>query len=130
MIRRIVIHCSDSPQGRDDDAKTIHRWHLQRNFSGIGYHFVILENGTIQAGRPEYWTGAHVKNYNTGSIGICLIGQDSFTDEQHGSTVELCRQLQDRYPNAEILGHYQLDNNKTCPNIDIPQWKRDHGLGP
>lgn len=128
MINKIVIHCSDSPQGRGDDAAAIHGWHLQRGWDGIGYHWVITDDGKRQAGRPEYWTGSHVKNHNTGSIGICLIGKDSFTDEQHSELVALTRELLSRYPGADILGHYQLDSGKTCPNIDIPAWRIEHGL--
>jgi N-acetylmuramoyl-L-alanine amidase len=128
MITRIVVHCSDSPQGRGDDAAAIHRWHLERGFDGIGYHWVITEDGTRQAGRPEYWTGSHVKKHNTGSIGICLIGRDSFTDSQHSELVALIRELLKRYPGADIVGHYQLDSGKTCPNIDIPAWRIEHGL--
>jgi len=128
MINTIVIHCSASPQGRGDDAATIHRWHKQRGWAGIGYNWVIVESGAVQAGRPEYWTGAHCKGHNTGSIGICLIGEDTFTDEQMSALVGMVRILKAKYPGAEVLGHYQLDDGKTCPNIDIPQWLHEHGL--
>jgi N-acetyl-anhydromuramyl-L-alanine amidase AmpD len=127
-MMRLIVHCSDSPHGRGDDASTIHSWHLQRGFDGIGYHYVITEDGTRQAGRPEYWTGSQVKNYNKGSIGICLIGRETFTPEQHSELVVLLRELRGRYPGAEILGHYQLDPGKTCPNIEMPVWLKDHGF--
>ena len=51
VTQRIIIHHSAS-RG-NEDAATIHRWHLSRGWAGIGYHFVILRNGEIQAGRPE-----------------------------------------------------------------------------
>ena len=47
-IDAIVVHCSDSPHGRGNNAETIHGWHLARKWSGIGYHYVILEDGTVQ----------------------------------------------------------------------------------
>lgn len=127
-MKLIVIHCSDSPHGRGDDAATIHKWHTQRGWAGVGYHWVITETGKRQAGRPEYWTGSHVKNYNTGSIGICLIGRETFTDEQFSELTALLRELKARYPQAEIKGHYQLDPKKTCPNFNVPEWLTEHGF--
>lgn len=127
-MRYIVVHCSDSPQGRGDDAKTIHSWHLQRGWDGIGYHYVITEDGARQAGRPEYWVGSHVAKHNTLSVGICLIGREEFTAEQYGELVALLRELKGRYPQAKIVGHYQLDPAKTCPNFDVPAFIKNHGL--
>lgn len=121
-IKEIIVHCSDSPHGRGDDAATIHRWHLERGFSGVGYHWVILESGEIQAGRPEYWKGAHAKNYNFGSIGICLIGQKYFTEEQLVSLRCLINLKLKQWPGAKVMGHHDVDPNKTCPNFDVKKW--------
>lgn len=118
MIEKIVIHCSDSPHGRGDDAETIHKWHRERGWSGIGYHYVIVEDGTVQAGRPHYWPGAHVKGHNTNSLGICLIGEDDFTGEQIQSLKQLHTELSQKYPEAQWFNHYDLDSSKTCPNFD------------
>lgn len=118
-IEKVVIHCSDSPHGRGDDAATIHRWHVEGNdWSGIGYHLVILEDGEIQAGRPWFWSGAHVRGHNENSIGICLIGDDEFTDEQMGALVEVYEKLSTDFPEARWLNHRDLDPSKTCPNFD------------
>jgi N-acetylmuramoyl-L-alanine amidase len=125
MHEGIVIHCSDSPQGRGDNAETIDRWHKERGWSGIGYHFVILEDGTIEAGRDIDKQGAHAKGYNH-YIGICLIGIDKFTDKQFESLKALVSGLMENYdimPN-KVLGHYQVDKHgKTCPNFDIVEFK-------
>lgn len=115
----LVVHCSDSPQGRGDTAETIHRWHRARGWDGIGYHHVILEDGTVENGRPHYWSGAHVGGHNIGSLGICLIGRDTFTKEQMDSLRELLKTLHGLYPNAVIVGHGDLDNRKTCPNFNV-----------
>ena len=125
---KIVIHCSDSPQGRGDDAATIHRWHLERDFSGIGYHFVVLEDGTRQSGRPVYWQGAHCQGHNSNSIAICLIGQGEYTEEQYGALTELLRELLVDHPQAWVVGHYELDRRKGCPMFDVPQWLESRGF--
>lgn len=46
-ITRIVLHCASTPEGRDYSVEQIHKAHLARKFSGIGYHFVIYRDGTI-----------------------------------------------------------------------------------
>ncbi len=129
-MKKIVVHCSDSPQGRGDNAETIHRWHKTRipKFDGIGYHYVILENGLVENGRPEYWAGAHVKGHNTGSIGICLIGIDSFTERQYQSLGDLLKQLIKKYPGIKVCGHRDLDSGKTCPNFEVRSFMQQAGI--
>ncbi len=121
-IKRVVIHCSDSPPGRGDNAATIHRWHRQNGWAGLGYHAVILENGTIEQGRPEYWKGAHVGRFNAGSLGVCLIGVDSFTAAQYEALYEYLVDVTDRHPRAEVCGHRDLDDKKHCPGFDVAEW--------
>ena len=121
-INKIIVHCSDSSSGRGDTAATIHDWHLQRAWDGIGYHYVILENGTVENGRPEYWKGSHCFGANAKSIGICLIGIDEFTAMQFESLRALICDLRDRYPGAAIAGHRDYDNRKTCPSFDVAAW--------
>lgn len=121
---KCIIHCSDSPQGRGDNAETIHKWHLKRGFSGIGYHFVILEDGTIENGRPEYWRGAHAKGHNR-TLGICLIGEGDFTAAQFISLEKL---LKDRkFKASEIVGHYAV-SIKSCPNFNVETYLVSIGL--
>ena len=96
----------------------IHRWHKERGFDGIGYHYVICEDGTTETGRPHYWSGAHVAGHNKDTLGVCLIGRDEFTDQQMGALVELYDKLAALYPEAEWLNHRDLDPDKTCPNFD------------
>lgn len=121
-ITRVMVHCSDSPQGRGDDAATIHAWHKERGFDGVGYHAVITEDGTVQAGRPEYWQGAHVKGHNRESLGVCLIGRDSFTDEQLDALFDYLVDVCNRHPRAVVYGHRDLDDGKDCPGFDVTEW--------
>lgn len=125
-IKQIIIHCSDTPEGRDDRAKDIDRWHKQRGFDEIGYHYVIDLDGTIEAGRELEKVGAHCKGYNVESIGICYIGgadkkslkpRDTRTDEQKASLLLLLRYLKSRYPEAVVYGHRDF-SDKPCPCFD------------
>lgn len=121
-IKYIVIHCSDSPPGRGDDAKEIHRWHRQKGFDGIGYQFVITESGKCEAGRPLYWAGAHAKGHNHESLGICLIGQGEYSKLQWYTLENLVKYLVRQNPKALVVGHNDLDKDKPCPLFNVVSW--------
>ena len=121
-MKYLVIHCSDTPNHWETTAEEIHQWHLERGWDGIGYHKVIKRNGDWQDGRPDYWVGSHVKGYNTGSIGICLIGRDEFTDIQFQTLESMVRLYKSKYPDIKVVGHRDLDSKKTCPNFDVKEW--------
>lgn len=124
-IKEIIIHCSATRQGKDFTASDIRRWHLERGFSDIGYHFVIRRDGTIERGRSLDKIGAHCLGHNRNSIGICYVGgldsmgrpMDTRTYLQRKTLVELLRQLQMSFPNASIHGHCEFAA-KACPCFD------------
>lgn len=112
-IQYLVVHCSATKANLDFDAADIDAWHKQRGWSGIGYHYVIKLDGTIETGRPIHTIGAHVYGYNRNSIGICYIGgldlqgksKDTRTPAQKGALENLLMALKTDYPQAEIKGH-------------------------
>lgn len=124
-VKYIVVHCSDSPQGRGDGAEAIHRWHLEKGWSGIGYHYVINENGGIEHGRPTYWEGAHAYGYNSQSIGICLIGRGEYTEEQYNTLAGLLKRELRQFTNAVVVGHKDLNKGKECPMFDVIEWWKE-----
>ena len=73
-IKEIIIHCSATKEGRNFTVADIDRWHRERGFFCIGYHFVIYRDGSIHVGRSVEEVGAHCKGHNTVSIGVCYIG--------------------------------------------------------
>lgn len=127
-INKIVIHCSDSPHvlsGKQVGSTLIKEWHLKRGFSDIGYHAVIIKDGTIQQGRDESETGAHAKGHNKDSVAVCLVGTDSFTASQFVSLKALLKLWMTRHHLGigDVYCHYQLNPQKTCPNILIEEIK-------
>ena len=48
----LVVHCSATQPKASFTWKTIDQMHRQQGWLGIGYHFVICTDGTIQQGRP------------------------------------------------------------------------------
>jgi len=122
-IKLLVVHCSDTPDDQPLRAIDIQDMHLGFGWDGVGYHYVIGRDGLCEAGRPEYWQGAHVKGVNDHSLGVCLIGRNSFTDAQMHSLEALLRRWQSKYPGAIVLGHRDaVETHKTCPNFDVGKW--------
>lgn len=123
--RRIIIHHSASP---DVSADAIHDWHLQQGWSGIGYHFVIRQNGNIEAGRPVNMIGAHSgPEGNVDSIGICLTGnfmESPPPNEQLQSMVQLIACLREVYKiDLEVMRHQDVAVTQ-CPGALFP-WPED-----
>lgn len=138
-IKYIVLHCTATKEDRDFTAEDVDIWHKKRGFKKIGYHYLVGLKGNIEVGRYESEQGAHVKGFNKNSIGICYVGgldsegkaKDTRTIEQKKSLKELLKDLRERYPHAEILGHrdFSKDLNrngviepfeymKQCPCFD------------
>lgn len=131
-INWAVIHCSATKEGYYFDKKDIKRWHTLpkpkgRGWSDIGYHYIILLDGTIQLGRPVTRTGAHVSGYNRGTIGICYIGgldknmkpKDTRTAAQKRSIKALLKALKKDSPNFKVRGHRDFPKvAKACPCFD------------
>lgn len=121
MINKIVIHCSASPNGGLIRAEDIHNWHVKKGWDGIGYHYVICADGTLEYGRPEYWIGAHTKGHNSSSIGICLIGIDAYSTQQWITLDALVGKLIKNHEGIKVIGHNEV-SNKTCPGFDVQKW--------
>lgn len=127
----IVIHCSATPKGRDHTAGDIRRWHRQRGFEDIGYHFVVRLDGSVETGRREDLAGAHCveQGMNRRSIGICYIGgmsadmkhpEDTRTPAQQHALRTLIEKLMRKYsiPMERVFGHRDFAA-KACPCFDV-----------
>lgn len=139
-VEYLAVHTAAFPH-RNCDRDVIDRWHRERGWSGIGYHYVIindlhdhLADGTVQEGRPVSRQGAHVLGINDRSIGICCAGhgdQQPHTAAQRASLLHLLSELMDEYPHVTVdtvIGHREVNDlveegvvearyrtSKTCP---------------
>ena len=73
-LKEIILHCTATKEGQDYPVEQVRKWHLDRGFNDIGYHFLIRLDGTVEAGRPIETVGAHCKGHNANSIGIAYVG--------------------------------------------------------
>lgn len=119
--KRIVLHHADASVC---DAITIHRWHQSNGWSGIGYHFLVRKNGTIERGRPEDTIGAHCLNNNSDSIGICFEGnfdKEIMSETQLKTGQELLSYLYKKYnlTKSNVYRHRDLMATD-CPGKNFP----------
>lgn len=122
IITTIVIHCADSDNPDHDDISVIDKWHRERGWDSVGYHFFIKKNGVRQVGRPIGTVGAHVEGHNSHTIGICMSGGKYFTANQASALMALLNELLDhpllRSTVKGIVPHYAFNPHKTCPNFE------------
>lgn len=135
----IVLHCSATRGVQSNiGANDIRRWHIQRGWADIGYHYVIKRDGTLENGRPPDQIGSHVQGFNARSVGICLVGglddktwkpADNFTAAQWKTLTSLVARLVKIYPDAKVLGHRDFPAvKKACPCFNARVWAKKHGF--
>jgi N-acetyl-anhydromuramyl-L-alanine amidase AmpD len=130
----IVMHhigCTN----RDVSAAEVHRWHLANGWAGIGYHYLIRKDGTIERGRPVDTVGAHCYGENYHTVGVNVVGDFETawpTDAQMKSATRLvaalCRMYRIRPGEDTIVGHRDLLST-ACPGQNLydlmPDFRRD-----
>ena len=125
-INKIIVHCTATPEGRIVTVADVDKWHKERGWSGIGYHYLIGLKGEIWKGRPEWKIGAHTVGENANSIGIAYAGgmtkdmkkaKDTRTPEQKAALLKLINDLKSRYHGAKVYGHRDFAK-KECPSFD------------
>ena len=134
-ITEIILHCSATPEGKDYKASDIDKWHKDKGWKCIGYHYVIDIDGTVEIGRPIKDIGAHCTGHNRNSIGICYVGgcdkkmkaKDTRTEEQKESLNNLVLDLMVEYhiPLDKVYCHNQFANNKACPSFSIEDFRKE-----
>lgn len=138
----VIHHVGDID--RDVSADEIHQCHLNNGWAGIGYHYVIRKDGTVERGRPRDTIGSHALNYNSSSIGINVVGDfEAFQPEpiQIEQLACLLAQLCDIYMlepvEDTIVGHRDLMETD-CPGKNLYDilttvrgkavWYQQHGI--
>ena len=115
----IILHHADADKCSIED---IHSWHLQRGWSGCGYHFLVRKDGSIYRGRPEDAVGPHTTGNNTNSIGICFEGRymtQTMPEAQIKAGQELVSYLKDKYGITKVKKHKDFMATD-CPGDKFP----------
>lgn len=127
-IEEIIIHCTGTAPSDLTTVEAVRRYHVNTlGWKDIGYHYLIYLDGSIHQGRPIDQAGAHCKNHNQRTIGICYVGgldvnkkpKDTRTLRQVAAIRQLVQSLKVCFPTIKkVSGHYMYDN-KPCPCFDV-----------
>jgi len=125
-INDIIIHCTDTPPAHDWGRAEIDACHKANGWRGIGYHYVVKRDGTVERGRAISQPGAHCYGHNAHSIGVVYVGgrddngncADTRTDAQKEALKKLIWKLLLMYK-CRVHGHHDYNSGKLCPCFNV-----------
>ena len=147
----LIIHCTDTPEGREVSKQDIINWHTKakpkgRGWNRLGYSDLIHIDGQIENLTP-YNEDAVVSNdeMTWGAVGVnaksrhlALVGGrgknnkaiefNFLTAPQVDSLIGACKMFIKNHPSCKIAGHYHFSKYKTCPNFDVEALLLGNGI--
>ena len=135
----LIIHCTDTPAGREITSAVIRQWHLEeRGWKQVGYSEMVHINGGIETlvnnnndDLVDPWeitngaVGMNAKSRHIVYVGGK--GGDTRTTAQKGAMMAFVRDFVKKHPQVRVAGHNQFAA-KACPSFDVPQWLRIIGI--
>lgn len=149
-LKRLVLHCTATPEGREVSSDEIRAWHTApvskggRGWKQVGYTDLIHLDGRVERlvgnnedARVDPWEVTNgAKGYNQTSRHIVYAGglakdgqspKDTRTPEQRKALEAYVGDFHRRFPTVQIVGHNQLAA-KACPCFDVPKWLKELGI--
>jgi len=124
VLNTVVVHHSAIQNVSPAEIQELHM--DGRGFADIAYHFLIASDGVIYEGRQINLRGAHVQGFNTGLVGIVLIGNFNETEpaqSQLKSLEMLVDYLRYTYEIRYLTGHRdypdQSPDGTECPGANL-----------
>ena len=150
QLKYLVIHCTDTPEGRPVSKQDIINWHTLpkekggRGWSRPGYADMVMLDGNLvnlvphnDDHRVDPWEITNgAQGINCVSRHIVYVGgkagkpKDTRTGSQRATLEAYVKGCIAKHPTIRVMGHYQAPNaqGKTCPNFDVPAWLRSIGV--
>jgi len=124
----IVVHTTATKTKHALTEKSLRAMHKARGFSDIGYGGWVDRKGKIRRGRGWNKIGAHVRGFNSVSVGIAWEGGYSGNDITKaqetalwGQIAKLCKM----YPGAKVCGHRDLSPDGDKDGVVEPhEWTK------
>lgn len=139
-ITEIVVHWTETPTNKNIGSEEINEYHLASDLEGIGYHYVIRRDGSLQRGRPINIEGQHspLNNHNNRSIGVVFVGGinvpsgtpnpenfvsvQSLTRSQFNTFDHICRAFYSTFAGGQVVGHNDVDQTEDDPGFDVREY--------
>lgn len=143
-LEYLVIHCTDTPAGREVTADEIRHWHTDpkpkgNGWSQVGYRGMFHLDGKQEELVPNNNDGIvdewEITNGVGGINSICEHwvyvggkGGDTRTPAQIEAMTEAVIIFNKRFPGVKIVGHYYFNKDKACPSFDVQEWLSSIGI--
>jgi len=136
-VTEIVVHWTETPTNKNIGSEEINAIHLANGLAGIGYHYVIRRDGSLQRGRPVNIQGEHAvtNNHNERSIAVVFVGGinapsetpnlldftsvQSLTRSQFNTFDHICRSFYNVFAGGQVVGHQDIDALTIDPGFDV-----------
>ena len=136
-VTEVVVHWTETHTNRNIGSEEINKYHLELGLDGIGYHYVIRRDGSLQRGRPINLEGQHapINSHDQRSIGVVFVGGinvpsgtpnsenfldvQSLTRSQFNTFDHLCRAFYNAFPGGQVVGHSEIDEDEVDPGFDV-----------
>jgi hypothetical protein len=135
ILNTLIVHHSALPL--TDGPREIQQLHMgTRGYADIAYHFLIDAEGQLYEGRSLQVRGAHTGGFNTGTIGVVLLGNFEVWEPPAAQWETLrvaAGSLAEVYTLTHLAGHKDFQPTATvCPGQfleeRLPQLAADLGL--
>lgn len=138
----VVVHATDTTKDMEVNYDVLKAWDVtERGLSEVGYHFIILRDGSLQVCRPISVDGVHsLKGHNENSIGIAFVGgllgnrsnreakrsSRSFSMEQFNTFDTFMKAFYTVVPGGQVWGHNDIDHTRRSdPHFNVPRYLRN-----
>ena len=136
-ITEAVVHWTETHTDKNIGSEEINKYHLELGLDGIGYHYVIRRDGSLQRARPINTKGQHAptNNHDERSIGVVFVGginvpsgtpnpenflsSQSLTRSQLNTFDHFCRAFYAVFPGGQIVGHSEIDEEEVDPGFEV-----------
>ncbi len=130
VVQHVIVHHSagsNTSTDYENVVRNIYLFHtMDRGWSDIGYNYLIAQDGTIFEGRSpggqavdrDNIRGAHFCGQNTGTMGICLLGNYETAVPTEASLASLIH-LTAWKVNKENLNPFNKIPHAANPSLDV-----------
>ncbi len=118
------LHHSASADGETLRVRAIQRYHQNvKGWNDIAYSYLISGSGTIYEGRGAGVSGAHTKNHNSISHGICVMGNFNLYHPTKPSLTAVVELLQHGHAEGwwpdQLTGGHRDVGSTSCPGHNL-----------
>ena len=136
-VTEVVVHWTETHTDKNIGSEEINNYHVDLGLNGIGYHYVIRRDGSLQRGRPVNIQGQHapINNHDQRSIGLVFVGginvpsgtpnpenflsAQTLTRSQINTFDHFCRAFYAVFPGGQIVGHSEIDADEVDPGFEV-----------